>query len=1443
MNKLYYPGENPRVFRKAPNGAVSDSSGIRKNIPGNWIYDEKKAKEFWEESDVEIASKREEIANKGENYQRFDESTMRIRQLISDFEVQDQELMFKLIEMAADDAPSANIDQENILFEARSRLAQILEEHSDIAERQSKLLDSLKYWFELLKKGKNDLDSSLLTQQDMGMFDIVALSALVESLNKSKEQSAEMVSEYHHGIVQSLEKKVQECEKVISIKDNTLASIEFNAERRKKRRPEHRDKDFSQEKELEMAYKKISELQKLVNQLRSDKVSIEQKSTTPEIHEKDDEVLDLEKEIEFEAQILMVNEQSKKIKEECKDLHNQISKMRQNDLIKEKKLQLLERTKGSLERTIQSMQDRIDYLEQMNSKKTETRIINDEPSFNGFGDVVEKYEMQIKQLKELNEKRVLENEKKLKIQIEKFASAFESGDKDNSIRNTIALYEEKINTIQKRDSKVLNEEIKNSSKRYSDMVNHYERILKEEEKRVKVQMEKVNDEIHFKIKAKQIEIDEMMNQQYLDIISQKDEALSQMRFEFIKKIDDLKKNLSKAIRERDSLLAVLDSHSISPILNEDEEIPVVDEGNDDIIFQSLKEINRLEIEKNISEKYSLLLTTQKSLQNETKNWEIAQTSKVTRDSMISVFSSFRSELVLTLKSFFSRPTNNGTEFENIHHSLLHCIDKYLPYTQKAESYQMIPISEVDSRFDEMKHKLMELLAENEIWKLALDQIDSFKGKSENEIFDALKHAIFLQASKNAELMKQNDILEKELRKSLIIQNQLKKAVEMNLDQVDGDSIAQIFNHVSRIPDLNFFNCSIVSIDNSKSFLCSPIEDGIISTDNMINIEYSNSNCNGLYISGSLSVSLLYVTNEKNVINPSSIVFSLPLPINYDTDTINKISSDFQSLKMELSNMKTKFDFLKLSSQRICVELSKHILSFIKNNLVSNDQSLMWESLDCVVTSLVDVGFLEESDISGPLQLLVMKMNHFSKDKAMGIDEASKNIFAVLSKISGDADKSMESSLIHSTQIFNNSNKHIISHLVIFIKYLKKFLVDIVDRIMNYSREIEKMKKIVVDKKRIQMANNSNIENRKSKSIVDYNQDSDEIDRSDMLGQLFCLQDQLLEQKNYISNLEFKNEKMKNDILFLSRPKNNCFSLSNLSVLFQSFPIQSSISSVTTPNSKVSNKRFDTPKEKTKEHRDLVFGKGIESPKSPKLHVPRSSPKSPVIMRNEFTPFSNTSCIVLESFDKTPLSENDSSAVIMVTNISSTSTPKNNRSRPHSPKNVSSSISKTIHSNIENYISELQKRIQKLELKYQDKISKVHIEEEKNSKIQKKLVVQQIDIKKAERQCLKENMSHKRTKDKLAKSIQVIIEKERTIEMLQNKLSKYTQRTQLSSRTINSINDQLSLEITPKTINEAEHLNSVSPRRQSQWELMKSQVIREEKERLMKYLKAMCFVKE
>ena len=80
-------------------------------------------------------------------FSKIEYSTLRIRTLVNSFAVCDQEFLISLMEILDDDSTFENLDHQNMMMEAKFRLANLIDEHAGNSDVQSKLLDSLKYWF------------------------------------------------------------------------------------------------------------------------------------------------------------------------------------------------------------------------------------------------------------------------------------------------------------------------------------------------------------------------------------------------------------------------------------------------------------------------------------------------------------------------------------------------------------------------------------------------------------------------------------------------------------------------------------------------------------------------------------------------------------------------------------------------------------------------------------------------------------------------------------------------------------------------------------------------------------------------------------------------------------------------------------------------------------------------------------------------------------------------------------------------------------------------------------------------------------------------------------------------------------------------------------------------------------------------------------------------
>ena len=247
MNRLFYPGGKRQKWSLTKNRKMvrydnsSEAKDIRGSIPANWYYNEEEAQKVWDDLEKEAEQKAKEMPKEENPFEKIDESAHRIRNMIDNYEVSDQDFLLALMDMLEDDDQGLS-DQADILIEARFRLARLVEDHAGNQETQSQLLDSLQYWFQGLEEnGKHSvtMEAGELRENEL-TYDESKLQDMVKKSFEVREVTTDQIEAIHRSIIDGMSKKMRDMQRKIEQQETEIdqlqKTIEDQSSKRKRQR-------------------------------------------------------------------------------------------------------------------------------------------------------------------------------------------------------------------------------------------------------------------------------------------------------------------------------------------------------------------------------------------------------------------------------------------------------------------------------------------------------------------------------------------------------------------------------------------------------------------------------------------------------------------------------------------------------------------------------------------------------------------------------------------------------------------------------------------------------------------------------------------------------------------------------------------------------------------------------------------------------------------------------------------------------------------------------------------------------------------------------------------------------------------------------------------------------------------------------------------------------
>ncbi|EAY15278.1 hypothetical protein TVAG_394210 [Trichomonas vaginalis G3] len=776
---------------------------IKQNIPSNWIYNDQKTEKMWE--DLERYQKKREKDQNNNPFVKIDESTERIKNVIDKYEKEDEDLYNKMAEYSFGD-PNDPGDEESMLLDARLKLTGILDDHSDNQQKQSALLAGLRYWLEGVKGGGiSELPDFLKTEESSYNIDMQKVVEALEGISQSKNEIGERATETFKAAFNILTKKLEEANQKVQQQSLQIRELQTISDKRGPRKSLNRssDKNVSID-ELVRERNRNATLEAQIKQLRELQ---QQQPKSPESPEKSETNSNLESVVQAELKANNLEESVKRLKEETKYLQSQIFKMKRDELANAKKMTSLENHKESLEKSLKNATDKLKLYEGNNNDLLKNQE-NDKKANLTKSDYEKKLsDMKLQHLKEIDEIReqnnqrinkiMKDNDRKMEEQMRIFADGMSQQDGSSILKNAVKMYTDQLEELRNTSETKIEDNNKKNKEAIQNVIERYESILKLKDDEMQRNKAEFTKSIQILEKKNELDTQERINQELLNLREQTTKEFQDMKGELDKKVSELKLKLKSVQTERDTLKHIIEENMLEMNDEEDENENDLIEKSDKVLNETMQQLKLIELEKKLEEKYTLLMQTQRSILEETKSWEIDAIKKSSDDEISQKVSEVRRRIAdLTRRDILAI---KGTDQQVMQHftNVLKIFEKDNPDLVNSKQGLMMPAEEVEFKMNEYREKLLQVLNENETWKMTFNKLDTIKDKSELEILEALKKAIADQSKEYAVLKSENENLRNQIISlvndpqlaSDLLQNTLsspQKTLQKQLSQKDND---------------------------------------------------------------------------------------------------------------------------------------------------------------------------------------------------------------------------------------------------------------------------------------------------------------------------------------------------------------------------------------------------------------------------------------------------------------------------------------------------------------------------------------------------------------------------------------------------------------------------------------------------------------------------------
>lgn len=804
MNPLFYPSKSKACESKSglekhrkiiKYNDTQSNKAIKDNIPDSWYYNDKKANNIWESLEVDPAVKFEPTDETKSPFAQIDQSAQRIRQMIMSYEISDQELLVNLMDiLEQEDEFFGNYHDDDALFEAKLRLGSMINDHSGNTDAQEKMLDSLRSWFDsLTKKSEAEGDGEVKNLKDTYNVDVTQLAEMINSSFETREMNSEQLQLLHRSVVDNLTRQIRDMRRKITEQEETIDELNKTIEVQKSNRKRQLKNLQKDEKDIMNYQRTICEKDAKIIDLKSTitEIAVESKTARQpqqqqqqqqpyeeEDPEKQEELIasSLEKDFELDTRIRSMAETISSLKEELNETILQLRKETQNGFTLENKLQLLDRTKKSIEQTLSSTNERYALLEKKLKDKSDEyeklqKSQENSAVIEAINETKREYEEKIQTILETNRTNVskaVENvEKRYKKQMAELMKAVDAGETQAAINELNNQHLNEIAIIKKEcQEEIENLRISNGN-RLSLLTKHYETKISQmltDHKRLQESSEK---DLEMHVEEKRIEIEEDFSRKIIDIQDKAATDLTDLKARFEAKMVRLEGKLHRIESERDTLTGIIEDNDLLDEIPDDfNETTVEDNGDeDDVLADSILQLKKREIEKDVSEKYAILLKSQRQCIEQAKNWEIEKLKDTFQTNLNEKFSDLRRgimENLIQLKSSLlssDKPAKETDDVDKTIISTLKLVESNDSKVFDTIDRQFIPLNEVESRLSECNEKINDLSGENEFLRFTLQQLNNGKdlvNDNNEDLIRAMRSSIANQANQISQTLKEYD---------------------------------------------------------------------------------------------------------------------------------------------------------------------------------------------------------------------------------------------------------------------------------------------------------------------------------------------------------------------------------------------------------------------------------------------------------------------------------------------------------------------------------------------------------------------------------------------------------------------------------------------------------------------------------------------------------------
>jgi hypothetical protein len=744
-----------KLVQSQKNHAASSASS-KPGLPTNWFYDEFAAAKFWHDLEAQDTERRLQLDDQNQ-FKQISASADRIREAIARYEAEDQCLLIALIELVVDDTAVESLDRRDILLDARQRLYQMILEHSEKSDLQGEMLDSLRSWLQELARGRLNRDPDLVPALAYPKEERLAELA---DLSRRKAEHSERALGLHDDIVASLLRRIRGIRETLAERETQIARM-TQAQQLPSRGRRRAAKTLEPgELELVNAHRRAAELQSQVSRLKRDlsDAGIPQRTEDVKVDEPEIPMLSVEKEIEYEQQISLLSSEVRALKREAKELQKQVASEKQNQMALEKRLRAQKITKKVLESNLATANANLQQQALFEARIKEMELQQAKAKPDESMSVLKTTQAYDHKMEEMaagfrNEVARIRDaqERKYRDRLDELSAAFQSGDSNKMFMQAIRQLQEKNDALQAESRQQLDDQKQMYTSQNAALKKNYEQILKRRDQDQQNSTLVHKSDLEIRLHSQKVELEGRYNKAMIAKERENTEAMSDMREQFVKKLESLKGRLERVTKERDSMRSLIEANPgmddmlARMDLEEDEEEAAVEDG---FLVQSLVSLKEREIEDRLMAKYSTMYAQQRKLFEELRAWDSRQSEAFYKAKLQNTLAEFRDAAMAGIQQFADDPAQSraGMDVMNVVIDRLEALAR-----NQLPVVPTIPVSEANVKMDELKMQLTTVQNENEAFKRTIEGLGGLASPGNKAIIDGLGRSVAAQASEIARL--------------------------------------------------------------------------------------------------------------------------------------------------------------------------------------------------------------------------------------------------------------------------------------------------------------------------------------------------------------------------------------------------------------------------------------------------------------------------------------------------------------------------------------------------------------------------------------------------------------------------------------------------------------------------------------------------------------------